>query len=67
MVPIGLSASIFHAMQGNVQGRAALMIASASVTTCGATSMFAGNISEDTMRKVFAALLAVSSISMMRA
>lgn len=67
MVPIGLAATAMNAMQGTVQYRAALVLALTSSFAMYSTARYvAPQVDEQMMRYIFASVLAVSAIRMLR-
>ena len=66
MIPTGLSSSFFHWRAGNIQLRAAaLLAASSTVAMTMSATYVAPNVSEEKMRYLFSALLLASGLRML--
>lgn len=65
-VPIGVSGSLVHVLAGRIDVKSSALLVGSSLIAMGATSRFVGDIDDTTLKRIFSALVAISSISMLR-
>ena len=65
-VPIGISGSLVHFGAGNINVRACGLIALSAFGAMGVASRFLSEIDDSQLKRLFAVVLAASSLNMLR-